>query len=59
MKEHLAMLQRRYARLCRYVAYGEDGHGNELSDQAYVMVCLAIQATAMEIARIDPAEVGK
>lgn len=50
MKAHLAMLQRRYARLCRYVAYGSDGHGNELSDQAFAMVCLCITATAKEIA---------
>ena len=53
MKPYIAMLRRRYQRLCRLIAYGQDGHGNQLSDQAFTMICLCITSTALDIARME------
>ena len=50
---HLQMLQRRYERLVRYAAYRQDGKGNVLSDQAFVMVCLCVSSTHRDIARME------
>ncbi len=42
------MLNKRLLRLQRIYAYKQDGRGNELSDQALVMVCLCVAATMRE-----------
>ena len=47
------MLRRRLARLQRLVHYGEDGHGNQLSNQAIEMVYICIVSTALDIARME------
>lgn len=48
IEQHLAMLNKRLLRLQRIYAYKQDGHGNDLSDQALVMVCLCVAATMRE-----------
>lgn len=53
MTAYLAILTRRYQRLCRYLVYGQNGRGDALTDQEYAMVCLCIYATAADIARLE------
>lgn len=43
------VLMKRLLRLSRIETYKQDGHGNELSDQALRMVRLCIDATRREL----------